>query len=168
MRRATIGGFLLLVLVLSLAPTSASAGTQKLVEGTVYDNSCGAVCLPECPPPPHCGPLPAPQARSAVVCAQTEIVCPLYRLAPGGSIYTGEGSLVNVRRRGSEGVIARLPIVEGHFKIRLDPGEYVFRPYMAEEQCWSADQVVTTVTAKSVSPVGVAMSATNRCVVHPL
>lgn len=165
MRRATIGGLLLLVLTLSAAPATASAGARKLVEGTVYDTTCITICQPECPPPPHCGPTPQ-QRKGNVICARASIVCPLYRIAPGGSIYTGEGSLVNVRKRGSATVIARLPIVEGHFRIRLEPGEYVFRPYMAEEQCWSAATVRAKVEARSSSPVPVTMDATDGCVVH--
>ncbi len=157
------------VIVVGLSgPGSALAGNLKLVEGTVYDSTCGAVCMPECPPPPHCGPIPAPQGQSAAICAQASIVCPLYRIAPGGPVYSGEGSLVNVRKRGSATAITRLSIVEGHFSIRLAPGEYVFHPYMAESQCWSAETTIATVTAKSTSPVPVALSATNRCVLHPL
>jgi len=83
-----------------------------------------------------------------VICAQASIVCPLYRIAPGGSPYTVEGSLINVRKVGSAAVIARLPIVEGHFKIRLAPGQYIFHPYMAEEQCWSAEPWRVEVTAR--------------------
>jgi hypothetical protein len=159
-----------------LGSGSASAsGNKKLVEGTVYDATCVSVCMPECPPPPHCGPV-TPAGKSDVICAQAQIVCPLYAASPriclpstncGGSpIYTGEGSLVNVRKRGSSAVLARLPIVEGHFRIRLAPGQYVFHPYMAEEQCWSAEPVTTRVTARLKSPVPVTLNATNRCVVH--
>jgi hypothetical protein len=153
--------------------SAAAAGNKKLVEGTVYDATCVAACVPPCPPP--CGPIPAPQSRSKVICAQASIVCPL-RTSPriclpssncGGSpIYTGEGSLVNVRKRGSDTVLARLPIVEGHFKIRLVPGAYVFHPYMAEEQCWSAAPVTASVSVKSRSALPVTLDATNRCVVH--
>lgn len=156
---------------------AAAAGSKKLVEGTVYDATCVTVCQPECPPPPHCGPIRAQQARGATVCPlAADIVCPLYRAADdiclpssncgGFPIYTVEGSLVNVRKRGSATVIARLPVVEGHFKIRLGPGEYVFHPYMAEEACWSAEPVTARVTAKLQSPVPVALRATNRCVLH--
>lgn len=156
----------LLALFAGLGSGTALAGNKKLVEGTVYDTTCGAVCVPECPPPPHCGPVPVTKGKRNVICAQAAIVCPLYRIAPGGQVYSGEGSLVNVRRRGSATVIARLPIVEGHFKIRLGPGDYVFHPYMAEEQCWSAAPVTQSVIAKSQSPVAVALEATNRCGIH--
>lgn len=130
--------------------------------------------MPECPPPPHCGPI-AGRASHPVICAQAQIVCPLYAAARiclpssdcgGYPIYAGEGSLVNVRRRGSATVLARLPIVAGHFKIRLGPGEYVFHPYMAEERCWSAEPAMARVTRRLKSPVPVALQATNRCVVH--
>jgi hypothetical protein len=154
--------------------SASAAGNKKMVEGTVYDATCVSVCMPECPPPPHCGPVAQP-GKSNVICAQAQIVCPLQDTAgvclPSSNcgaypIYTGEGSLVNVRRRGSATVLARLPIVEGHFRIRLGPGDYVFHPYMAEEQCWSAEPVTARVTAKLKSPVPVTLNATNRCVVH--
>lgn len=164
-----------LVALLAFAPGGASAANKKMVEGTVYDATCVAVCMPECPPPPHCGPLPR-AGESNVICAQAQIVCPLYDGSPriclpssncgGYPVYTGEGSLVNVRKRGSATVLARLPIVAGHFRIRLAPGEYVFHPYMAEEQCWSAAPVIGRVTAKLKSPVPVTLDATDRCVVH--
>jgi hypothetical protein len=164
-----------MILALAVASGSASAaGNKKLVEGTVYDATCVAVCVPPCPPP--CGPVPAPNSRSNLLCAQGQIVCPLYDASPriclpssncgGFPIYTGEGSLVNVRRRGSATVIARLPIVEGHFKIRLAPGEYRFRPYMAEEQCWAAEPVSVRIFRSLKSPVPVTLDATNRCIVH--
>ncbi len=168
MRRGLVCLAVFVTVLAGLGSGTATAGNKKLVEGTVYDTTCVTVCQPECPPPPHCGPIPAPKSRSAVICAQAAIVCPLYRIVPGGQVYSGEGSLVNVRKRGSTMVIARLPIVEGHFRIRLGPGEYVFHPYMAEEQCWSAETAATQVTAQSKGPVPVAMSATNRCVMHAL
>jgi hypothetical protein len=149
-----------------LGSGTAVAGNKKLVEGTVYDTTCVTVCRPECPPPPHCGPVPA-TGKTNVICAQAAIVCPLYRIPPGGSIYTGEGSLVNVRKRGSATVIARLPVVGGHFEIRLGPGEYVFHPYMAEEQCWSAEPVTAEIPLRSRSPVAVALNATDGCVAFP-
>jgi hypothetical protein len=149
-----------------LGSGTAVAGNKKLVEGTVYDTTCVAVCMPECPPTPHCGPIPAPRSRSAAICAQAAIVCPLYRIAPGGSIYTGEGSLINVRKQGSATVLARLPILEGHFKIRLAPGQYIFHPYMAEEQCWSAEPWRVEVTPREQSPIATSLGTMNNCVVH--
>jgi hypothetical protein len=176
MRRARISLVALAglaVLCAGLGSGTAAAGNKKLVEGTVYDATCVTVCTPPCPPP--CGPIPAPQSRSDVICAEALIVCPL-SASPriclpssncgGYPIYSGEGSLVNLRKRGSSTVQARLPIVEGHFKIRLTPGEYVFHPYMAEEQCWSAEPVRAKVTARLRGPMPVTLNATNRCVVH--
>jgi hypothetical protein len=164
---------MLSVLSAGLGSGTATAGGKKLVEGTVYDATCVTVCTPPCPPP--CGPIPAPQSRSDVICAQASIVCPL-SASPriclpssncgGNPIYSGEGSVVNVRKRGSATVLARVPIIEGHFKIRLTPGEYVLHPYMAEEQCWSSEPVTAKVAARLRSPVPVTLSATNRCVVH--
>jgi len=176
MRRGLICLAVLAIALAGLGSGTAAAGNKKLVEGTVYDTTCVAVCMPECPPPPHCGPVPVTKGKRNVICAQASIVCPLYRAAPriclpssncgGFPIYSGEGSLVNVRKRGSATVIARLPIVEGHFKIRLASGEYVFHPYMAEEQCYSAETVMARVTARLSSPVPVTLNATNSCVVH--
>jgi hypothetical protein len=163
--RRSVAFAALLALFAGLGSGTAVAGSKKLVEGSVYDTTCVTVCTPPCPPP--CGgPIPAPQSRSDAICAQAAIVCPLDRVGPTSRLYLGEGSVVNVRKRGSTTVTARLPIVEGHFKIRLEPGEYVFHPYLAEEQCWSAEPTSAKVTAKSKSPVAVTMSATNRCVVH--
>jgi hypothetical protein len=166
------------VLFAGLGSGTAAAGSKKLVEGTVYDTTCATACIPPCPPP--CGPIPAPQSRSDVICAQAQIICPLYASprvtsppiclpssdCPGFPVYTGDGSLVNVRKRGSATVLARLPIVEGHFTIRLAPGEYVFHPYMAEEGCWSAEPVTARVTARLRGPVPVTLNATSRCVIH--
>jgi hypothetical protein len=154
---------------------SAAAGSKKLVEGTVYDATCVAVCMPECPPPPHCGPIPR-AGKGDVICARASIVCPLYAASVrvclpssncgGFPVYTGEGSLVNVRRRGSATVLARLSIVEGHFRIRLGPGHYVFHPYMAEEQCWSATPWQAWVYPRERGPIPLSLVATNNCVVH--
>ena len=149
-----------------LGSGTAVAGNKKLVEGTVYDTTCVAVCRPECPPPPHCGPVPVTNGKRNVICAQAAIVCPLYRIAPGGSIYTGEGSLVNVRRMGSATVIARLPVIDGHFNIRLAPGQYIFHPYMAEEGCWSAEPWRVEVSPRQQGPIATSLGATNTCVMH--
>jgi hypothetical protein len=156
----------LVVLFAGLGSGTAVAGNKKLVEGTVYDTTCIAVCQPECPPPPHCGPIPVTNGKRNVICAQAAIVCPLYRIAPGASIYAGEGSLINVRKLGSAAVVARLPIVEGHFKIRLAPGQYIFHPYMAEEQCWSAEPWRVKVTPREQGPIATSLGATNNCIVH--
>jgi hypothetical protein len=169
MRRALIGATVLLAVIalgVGLGSGTAAAGNKKLVEGTAYDTTCVAVCMPECPPPPHCGPVPLTHGKRNVICAQASIVCPLYRIVPGASLYTGEGSLVNVRKAGSATVIARLPVVEGHFSIRLAPGRYIFHPYMAEEQCWSAEPWQVKVTRRERGPVATSLAATNNCVVH--
>jgi hypothetical protein len=174
MRRGLVCLVALAIVFAGVGSGTAAAGQKKLVEGTVYDATCVAVCMPECPPPPHCGPIPA-RSRSDVICAQAAIVCPLYaspRICLPSSncgsfpIYTAEGSLVNVRKRGSATVLARLPIVAGHFNVRLSPGEYVFHPYYAEEGCWSGEPVTAKVTAKLMGPVPVTLNATNTCVVH--
>lgn len=174
MRRVSVALVGLMALV-ALVPGGASAAqNKKLVEGTVYDATCVTVCAPECPPPPHCGPI-TQAGRSDVICAQATIVCPLHASpriclpssnCGGYPIYSGEGSLVNVRRQGSATVLARLPIVDGHFKIRLGPGQYVFHPYMAEEQCWSAEPTTVRVGARLRGPVPATIDARNGCVVH--
>ena len=182
MRRAGIAlGFVaIFTLVLALAAGSAAAGSKKLVEGTVYDTTClgTSTCEPPCPPP--CGPVPAQQAR--IVCAQQRIVaCPLSAAAAETSppvclpasgcftypVYSGEGATLNVRRRGSATLIATLPIVEGHFEIRLGPGEYVLHPRLPEEPCWSGAASTVTISAKWKGPVSVSVDAQDTCVAHP-
>jgi hypothetical protein len=176
----------LLTLLAGLGSGSASAaGNRKLVEGTVYDTTCPTSCVPECPPPPHCGPITA-QRRNAIVCAQAQpvIVCPLFGSAsraaspqiclqggPCGGItypiYSGEGAVVNVRKRGAATVLATLPVVEGHFTIRLGPGEYVLHPYLPEPQCWSGLVERVKVTARTAGPIPASIEVTNSCVAHP-
>lgn len=166
-------------LVLALAVGSAAgAGSKKLVEGTVYDTTCATACVPECPPPPHCGPV-TQAARTDIVCAQQAkrlIVCPLHAspriCLPStncGSypVYSGEGAIVNVRKRGSATVLATLPIVEGHFRLRLGPDEYVFHPYLPEESCWSGTPATLKLTVRLKSPVPVTLDVSNHCVAHP-
>jgi hypothetical protein len=165
--------------------SAAAAGNRKLVEGTVYDTTCATSCLPECPPPPHCGPITA-RMLNAVVCpqAQRAIVCPLTvsgagaatpRICLQGSpcggitypVYSGEGAVVNVRKRGSSNVLTTLPVLEGHFKIRLGAGEYVLHPYLPEAQCWSGLVERVKVTAKTAGPIPASIEVTNACVAYP-
>jgi hypothetical protein len=177
---ATVGLAVLVALMAGLVTGSAAgAGSKKLVEGTVYDTTCATACVPECPPPPHCGPI-TQAAKARIVCAQRAqrlIVCPLYAGSPriclpssncgAYPVYTGEGAIVKVRRRGSATVLATLPVVEGHFKIRLGTGEYVFHPYLGEEPCWTGEPVMQTVTPRLQSPVPVTIDVGNSCVAHP-
>lgn len=162
----------------------ATAGVKKLVEGTLYETTCGAACTP-CPPP--CGPPPpiAQSRHSGQICAQqaNQIVCPLIpskrdAVAPAFCIegqpcgvdypvYSGEGAVVHVRKRGSSTVLATLPVVEGHFKLRLAPGEYVIHPYLPEPQCWQGTPAMVKVTAKMKSPVPVSVDVGNSCVAQP-
>jgi hypothetical protein len=140
-------------------------------------------CAPECPPPPHCGPITA-QSSAAIVCPLRErriIACPLAKAdsaivcvqaegCPESSpypLYSGEGAVVKVRRRGTATVFAALPVVEGHFKIRLGPGEYVFHPYLPEEPCWSGDPETVGVSARIKGPVPASIDVSNSCVAHP-
>ncbi len=153
--------------------TAVAAGHKKLVEGTVYDVTCATTCEPECPPPPHCGPITA-ASRADVVCAQDSlrkriIACPLSRAATGSAypVYSGEGAVVNVRKRGSATVLAQLPVVEGHFKIRLGPGEYVLHPYLPEGSCWSGEAERVTVTAKTQGTIPASLEVSDSCVAHP-
>src|ERR1700709_586050 len=123
-RLVTLGGLAVLVALVAglVAGSAGAAGQKKLVEGTVYDTTCATVCTPECPPPPHCGPITQAQTTK-VVCAQRAaslIVCPLYKPAvvcvqatpcPGTTVYpvySGEGAVVKVRKRGSATVVATL------------------------------------------------------------
>lgn len=137
--------------------------------------------MPECPPPPHCGPITV-QARGNVVCAQRRIVCPLSTTSAGspqiclqGSpcggvaypVYPGEGAVINVRKRGSATVLATLSVVEGHFKIRLGPGEYVLHPYLPEAACWHGEPERVKVTARTQGPIPASVEVSNSCVAHP-
>jgi hypothetical protein len=182
MRRLTAAlGLMVLVSLMAglVAGSAAAAGPKKLVEGTVYDTTCTSVCAPECPPPPHCGPITQEQATK-VVCAQRAarlIVCPLYKTVvcvqapcPGPTpypVYSGEGAVVKVRKRGSTTVLATLPVVEGHFKIRLAPGYYELRPFLPEPECWSGTKHEVLVTPKATSPVSSELWVANSCVAHP-
>jgi hypothetical protein len=163
--------------------SAAAAGTKKLVEGTVYDTTCATACAPECPPPPHCGPITVGKASAAIVCPLRErriIACPLARTdraivcvqaegcpTSGYPVYSGEGGVVKVRKRGSATVLASLPVVEGHFKIRLGAGEYVLHPYLPEEPCWSGAPWRVRVTTNTQGPIPVSLNVADNCVAHP-
>ena|ERR1700761_1368074 len=172
----TLGGLAALVAVVALvvvlgAGSASGAGTKKLVEGTVYDTTCATSCVPECPPIP-CGPIPAPKATgSDIVCAQRKriVACPLQDAAPVGTypVYSGEGAVVKVRRRGSAKVLATLPVEEGHFKLRLGPGEYLFHPYPPEASCWSGEPLNVQVTLRQKGVIPVSLSVSDSCVAHP-
>jgi hypothetical protein len=161
--------------------SAAAAGKGKVVEGTVYDATCATSCLPECPPPPHCGPITA-QREERIVCPLAErrmIACPLSRASaivcvqaegcPGTTdpVYSGEGGVVKVRKRGATTVLATVPIVEGHFKVRLAPGEYMMRPYLPEPQCWTGTKIAVLVSTKLQGPVPASLWVENSCVAHP-
>jgi hypothetical protein len=178
-----LGALALVALVATfVAGSAAAAGNKKLVEGTVYDTTCATACVPECPPPPHCGPITV-QREERIVCPMAErriIACPLSRASvivcvqaegcPGTSnppVYSGEGAVVNVRTRGSAKLLATLPVSEGHFSIRLAPGEYVLRPYLPEPQCWSGEPVRITVAARTKGPVPASVDVSDSCVAHP-
>ncbi|HEX3736474.1 MAG TPA: hypothetical protein VHV53_02940 [Solirubrobacterales bacterium] len=170
----------LVALAMALVPGSAAAaGHRKLVEGTVYDTTCATACTPGCPPPPHCGPV-TQAAGAEIVCAQRQkraIACPLEATTtpvcvraegcPPYPVYSGEGAVVNVRRRGSKALLATLPVVEGHFKIRLGAGEYVLHPYLSEEACWSGEPITLKVSPRMKSPVAATLDVNNSCVAHP-
>jgi hypothetical protein len=182
-----VGALALAALVMALvAGSAAAAGSKKLVEGTVYDTTCVTACLPDCPPPPHCGPITA-GGKEGVVCPMAErmIACPLskanraqrvFRLCSLGGpvscgtefpVYMGDGAVVTVRSKRTGGVIGPLPVVEGHFKVRLGPGYWVIRPYIPPEpECWTGPQTIE-VTAKMKSPVSAVVDVSDQCVAHP-
>jgi hypothetical protein len=161
---------------------AVAAGHKKLVEGTVYDTTCASGCEAECPPPPHCGPITA-DSRTDVVCAQDSryLLCPLSKSAsarvvcvqaegcPGTNypVYSGEAAVVNVRKRGSAKVLEQLPVTEGHFKVRLGPGEYVLRTILAEPQCWTGEPWRGKVTAKTRGSIAASLEVSDSCVAHP-
>jgi hypothetical protein len=181
-RLGTFAGLALIVALMAglVAGSAAAAGPTKLVEGTVYDTTCATSCVPECPPPPHCGPITQEQTTK-VICAQRAarlIVCPLYKPAvvcvqapcPGPRpypVYSGEGAVVKVRKRGSATVIATLPVVEGHFTVRLGFGEYVMRPFLPEPQCWSGPPMDVWVSRSLQGPLPASLYVSNSCVAHP-
>jgi hypothetical protein len=160
-----------------VAGSATAAGTKKLVEGTVYDATCATSCTPECPPPPHCGPI-TQAAKAKVVCAQRAarlIVCPLAKRSvvcvqapcPGNTVYpvySGEGAVVKVRKRGLATVIATLPVVEGHFEIALGGGQWVFHPYLPEEPCWSGEPWRVKVWPKEQGPIPLPLLVSDNCV----
>jgi hypothetical protein len=162
--------------------SAAAAGTKKLVEGTVYDTTCATACTPECPPPPHCGPITVGKASAAIICPLRErriIACPLAKAdsvivcvqaegcpTSGYPVYSGEVGVVKVRKRGSATVLAVVPIVEGHFKISLGAGQYMMRPFLPEPQCWSGAVMAVSVTPKLEGPVPASLQVSNSCVAH--
>jgi hypothetical protein len=186
-----LGAMALVALVaMFVAGSATAAGNRKLVEGALYDTTCGTFCEPACPPPPHCGPITAGGTNSAIVCPLRErriIACPLIgstsgRVAmqacvpdtPCGEdgtfpIYSGEGATINVRKRGSSTVLATLPVIEGRFKIRLGPGTYVLHPHLPEPQCWSTigEAFPLEVSARWKGPIKAPISVVNGCVAHP-
>jgi hypothetical protein len=186
MRRLAItvtAAFMLLMLLAGLGSGSAAAANKKLVEGTVYDTTCATACAPECPPPPHCGPITA-GSTAAIICPLRErriIACPLVKTdsaivcvqaegCPESApypLYSGEGAVVKVRRRGSATVIATVPIVEGHFKIRLGFGQYMVHPFFPEPQCWSGTKIAIWVSKELQGPVPSSLWVANSCVAHP-
>ena len=158
------------------AASATAAGSKKLVEGTLYDTTCATSCTPGCPPIP-CGPVTQAD-RGAVICAQRKIVCPLAKRTivcvqapcPGPGVYpvySGEGATVNVRRRGSATVLSAAPIVEGHFEVRLGPGEYVLHPRLPEEPCLVGVPATVTVAARTQGPIPVSLTVGNTCIAHP-
>jgi hypothetical protein len=182
MRRVATGLALAVAFMAFVTGSAAAAGHKKLVEGTVYDTTCaGVACGVECPPPPHCGPITA-GAKTGIVCPMAErmIACPLSRASvivcvqaegcPGTTsppVWSGEGGVVTVRKRGSATVLTKLPVTEGHFSTRLVPGEYVLRPYLPEPQCWSGSPAMVAVVSRTKGPVPVAVDVEDRCVAHP-
>jgi hypothetical protein len=170
-----------MALIAGLLAGSAAGGTGKLVEGTVYDTT-GVICTtctPECPPPPHCGPI-TQTAKDKVVCAQRQrlIVCPLAKRTvvcvqapcPGFRpypVYSGEGAVVKVRKRGSGTVLMTVPVVEGRFKVRLAFGEYMMRPFLPEPQCWSGPTMAVWVSRALEGPLSSSLYVSNNCVARP-
>jgi hypothetical protein len=156
------------IFLTGLGSGTAAAATKKLIQGTVYDTTCATSCEPACPPIP-CGPVTR-ASGSDLICAQTQrrrIVCPLGSTVTKYPIYSGEGATVKVRGRGSATVIATLPVVEGHFKIALGTGEYVFHPYLPEEPCWSGKPWRAKVWPREQGPIPLQLLVSNSCVAHP-
>lgn len=184
-RAATAVGLVALVagLVALTGGSAAASGTKKLIEGTVYDATCATSCIPACPPPPHCGPIPAAKPNAVAICAQRLriIACPLAGATPETSppvclpasgcvtypVYSGEGAVVKVRRRGSIKVLAAIPVVAGHFQVRLGGGEYVLHPYLPDEPCWVGQSNMVKVWEKRKGPLAADLTVGNTCVAQP-
>jgi hypothetical protein len=186
-----LGAVALVALVaMFVAGSAAAARNKKLVEGTLYNTTCaGVLCGGKCPPPPHCGPIPAGGTNSAIVCPLREriVACPRVGSTSSGAssqacvpdtpcgedgtdpVYSSEGATINIRKRGSATVLATVPVVEGRFRIRLAPGEYVLHPYLPEPQCWSSIPPVLglKVTARWKGPIKAPISLADTCVAHP-
>ncbi len=176
MRRfVTLAGLAVLVVAVAglFAGSAAAAGNKKLVEGTVYDTTCATACTPECPPPPHCGPI-TESAKANVVCAQSQrlIACPLAAvihgpgpdyLHPAASPAASTTPSTQVKGRPSTCASAvRRPCcdaagVEGHFEVRLGPGEYVLHPHLPEEPCLVGIPETVKITARTQGPLPVSL-----------
>jgi hypothetical protein len=177
MRRSVVTGGLVALVVALVVGSAAAAPGKKVVEGTVYDTTCGGtVC--GCPTPPCGGPVT--QGRSDLICAepQRRIVCPLAKAAPDFCIqdqpcgtvypvYEGEGAYVQVRRRGSAKVIATAPVVAGHFRLTLGFGEYVMRTFLPEPQCWQGTKQGVLVSRRLNGPAPAILYVDDACVAHP-
>ena len=135
--------------------SAAAAGNKKLVEGTVLRHDLRRTCVrPNARRRRTAGRSPRRDERgdrlpagasaiiacplsraSAIVCVQAE-GCPGTSRLPGLVRRRGGGQRPQARLGAA---LATLPVVEGHFTIRLAPGEYVLRPYLPEPQCWSGE-----------------------------
>jgi hypothetical protein len=166
------------VLALVFASSATAAQPSSGVRGTVLDETCGAVCQPECPPPPSCRVVaPCPQQG-----AGASIVCPLFRSAPlvctQGAVgcppppietpafppYEGTAATVLVRRAGTAKVLGRVPVEAGRFTAHLGPGRYVLRAHVAES-CWTGNRQVVEIEADRWIPL--VLHVANGCVAHP-
>ena len=149
-----------MAMLVALAPgidAASAAGNKRLVEGLVYEGWCKKPGVEGCPakPFPSCPP---------------DIAC-----NTNYKPFTTEGTIVNVRRRGSAAVIATLTPVEGYFHAELGPGRYVMRAIMPAETCTMGQLERVTVPARGpgpvLVPVGVysygALTKDGTCAVYP-
>jgi hypothetical protein len=130
-------GVLCVAVLLALAPgvDAAVAGKAKLVEGMVYDGWCMTPDVEGCPDEPF------PECLHTFGCS------PYYKP------FTTEGTIVNVRRRGSPDVVATVEPFGGYFQVELPPGRYVMRAVMPPETCTAGQLERVTISARESSPV---------------
>ena len=96
---------------------SAATNEPQPVEGLIFDSYCGGA------EPGACDfDVPFPECLHGFGCFDYDL-------------WKTEGTIVNVRRRGTPTVIARLTPVEGRFQIDLPPGRYALRAIAPEGTC---------------------------------
>jgi hypothetical protein len=134
----TLAGLLCVAMLAALAPAidaASATGNEKLVEGLVYEGWCKKPGVEGCPakPFPSCPP---------------DIAC-----NTNYKPFTTEGTIVNVRRRGSSAVIATVASFGGYFQTQLAPGRYAMRAITPPETCTNGQTERVTVPRDGRGPL---------------